>query len=446
MIMNLDSNSKMLISLLLDNGYQAYAVGGCVRDDIMGIAPKDVDITTSALPEEIETVLSKNDIKFVETGIKHGTVSAIVDHIPYEITTFRCDGDYLDNRHPENVEFVKNVKLDLARRDFTMNAIAYNDKEGIVDAFDGVEDINAKIIRAVGDADRRFQEDALRIMRAIRFSSVLGFEIEENTKKAIFNNKELLLNIAKERIFVELTKLLCGDNCENVLMEYRDVIAVIIPELKASFGCVQNSKWHLYDVYTHTVKSIAFCPKNANIRLTMLLHDIAKPYVKTTDEYGTDHFKGHQRLGAEMVYDILKGFKVSNDILNRVHRLVRVHDKHIYDNPQSIKHWLKDLGDELIFDFVDVKLADLSSHNLQYAGDEFELLKSIKPSIIKVINSNEPYMTSQLDINGFDLINIGYKGSAISKELEALLDFVIKNPSQNKKEVLLDIAKKDIHI
>lgn len=441
--MVLDNNSKMLINLLLDAGYKAYAVGGCVRDELMGVPPKDVDITTSATPDEVEQILTKNGIRYVETGLQHGTVSAIVEHKPYEITTFRCDGLYLDNRHPSSVVFIKDIKEDLARRDFTMNAIAYNERDGYYDAFGGIDDIKAKTIRAVGDANKRFCEDALRIMRALRFSSVLGFEIEQNTKDAIFANKELLKNIAVERIFVELTKLLKGKNCENVLMEYRDIIAVVIPELKASFDCDQNSKWHLYDVYTHTVKSVAFCEKRDCIPLVLLLHDVAKPYVKTTDKMGNDHFKGHQAKGAEIAEEILKRLKVSKEVLTCVTKIIGIHDLHINDSKKSIKKFLNLLGEELIFDFVDVRIADCSSHNLELVGEEMKMLQQIKPKIQAVIDSNEAYKLSQLAINGFDLKVLGYDGNDIAVELQRLLKIVIDEPSQNTKKNLLNIAKND---
>lgn len=438
-----DKNSENLINLLLENGFCAYLVGGCVRDALMGRASGDIDIASSAKPDELEHLLSQHNIKYIETGIKHGTVTAVLEKTPYEITTFRTEGIYKDNRHPENVAFVEDICLDLSRRDFTVNAIAYNEKDGLVDPFNGLEDINNKTLRAVGDPDKRFREDALRIMRGLRFASVLGFEIEEKTKSAIFRNKELLKNIAVERIFTELKKLLSGSNVENVLLEYRDVIAVVIPELKATFDFPQNTKWHLYDVYTHIVKSVAVSPEKDYIRFTLLLHDISKPECKTTDKAGQDHFKGHPVAGAEKAAEILKRLKVSRDFFNKVTKLVRIHDFHILYDKANIKHWLSELGAERTFDFIDVKIADLATHNLDYAGKELELLYSIKELTQQILDNKEPYKISDLKISGNALVSLGYKGSQISKELDELLGFVIENPASNEYSVLLNKAKTD---
>lgn len=438
-----DKNSENLINLLLENGFCAYLVGGCVRDALMGRASGDIDIASSAKPDELEHLLSQHNIKYIETGIKHGTVTAVLDKTPYEITTFRTEGIYKDNRHPENVAFVEDICLDLSRRDFTVNAIAYNEKDGLVDPFNGLEDINNKTLRAVGDPDKRFREDALRIMRGLRFASVLGFEIEEKTKSAIFRNKELLKNIAVERIFTELKKLLSGSNVENVLLEYRDVIAVVIPELKATFDFPQNTKWHLYDVYTHIVKSVAVSPEKDYIRFTLLLHDISKPECKTTDKAGQDHFKGHPVAGAEKAAEILNRLKVSRDFFNKVTKLVRIHDFHILYDKANIKHWLRELGAERTFDFIDVKIADLATHNLDYAGKELELLYSIKELTQQIVDNKEPYKISDLKISGNDLVSIGYNGAQISKEMDELLGFVIENPASNEYSVLLNKAKTD---
>lgn len=438
-----DKNSENLINLLLENGFCAYLVGGCVRDALMGRASGDIDIASSAKPDELEHLLSQHNIKYIETGIKHGTVTAVLDKTPYEITTFRTEGIYKDNRHPENVAFVEDICLDLSRRDFTVNAIAYNEKDGLVDPFNGLEDINNKTLRAVGDPDKRFREDALRIMRGLRFASVLGFEIEKKTKSAIFRNKELLKNIAVERIFTELKKLLSGSNVENVLLEYRDVIAVVIPELKATFDFPQNTKWHLYDVYTHIVKSVAVSPEKDYIRFTLLLHDISKPECKTTDKAGQDHFKGHPVAGAEKAAEILNRLNVSRDFFNKVTKLVRIHDFHILYDKANIKHWLSELGAERTFDFIDVKIADLATHNLDYAGKELELLYSIKELTQQILDNKEPYKISDLKISGNDLVSIGYNGAQISKEMDELLGFVIENPASNEYSVLLNKAKTD---
>lgn len=442
--MNLPNDAKMLISLFEQNGYSAYAVGGCVRDALMGVPEKDIDITVSSTPAQTEDVLENNNIRFVETGIKHGTVTAILNHKPYEITTFRTEGGYADNRHPDSVDFVDDVRLDLARRDFTMNAIAYNDREGYVDSFGGIADIENKVIRAVGNPDIRFEEDALRIMRCIRFASVLGFDIEENTARAVHDNKDLLKNIAVERVYTELVKLLLGDNAEEVLLKYRDVIGVVIPELVPTFTCEQVSKWHIYDVYTHIVKSVAVSPKKDYVRLALLFHDIAKPQTKTTDEYGKNHFKGHGMAGKKVTENILKRLKVSNDIFKKVIMLVEYHDDHITTKPSNIKKWLRVFGEDMIFDFINLKIADMQTHNLTYAQEEIDVLYHIKDLTADIISSGEPYRVSDLAITGNDLVTLGYQGHQIAEELDNLVHIVSGNPNCNTKPKLLNQAKFDL--
>ena len=383
--MFLKEDAKRIIDLLNNASFKAYAVGGCVRDSIMGRDISDYDITTSALPGQTEAVLSENSIKYIETGIKHGTITAIINHIPYEITTFRTDGKYSDNRHPESVDFVLEVKDDLSRRDFTVNAIAYNDKEGYIDLFGGIGDINNKVIRTVGNSGERFREDALRIMRALRFSSQLCFTIEENTKKAIFENKELLKNIAVERIRAELLKLLLGDNCDNVLKEYIEVIRVVIPEARAV--------------------SLSDLPKKDYIRFAYLLDD------------KSDYEKALKRL------------KVSNEFFNMVKLIIENKDVQINSDRPTLKRLLGVMGEELLFDLLKIK-------NLP---DEEKLLQDI-------INNKEPYKISDLAINGFDLMKLGFQGKEISDMLDTLLDEVINNPSLNNRETLLKMSKRMINL
>ena len=441
--MYLPDDAKRIIDLLNKASYKAYAVGGCVRDAIMGREVSDYDITTSALPSQTEAVLAENNIRYIETGLKHGTITAIINHIPYEITTFRTDGKYSDNRRPESVEFVSEVKDDLSRRDFTVNAIAYNDEEGYIDLFGGREDIENKIIRTVGNSNLRFQEDALRIMRALRFSSVLGFTIENATKKAIFDNKELLLNIASERIYTELAKLLLGDNCESILIEYKEVFAVVIPELAPCFDFEQNSKWHLYDVYTHIVKSVALTPKKDYMRLAMLFHDIGKPYCKTTDDKGQDHFKDHPAISTGLAEKILLRLHASNEIKQKALTLIKYHDLYITEKPSNIKRWLRTLGEDLTLDYIDFKIADLMSHNLDLSQGEIDTLKRIKTQTRDIILSAEPYKISDLEINGNDLKNIGFEGKEIAEELENLIVQVSGDQKLNTKDKLLKLAEKD---
>lgn len=441
--MNIPNNANLILKALCESGYEAYFVGGCVRDFLMNRSCNDFDITTSAKPLEIEEALSRKGIRYFETGLKHGTVTAVLDGEAFEITTYRTDGEYLDARHPENVVFVSDLSEDLSRRDFTVNALAYNEHDGIVDKFGGIDDIKNGIIRTVGNPDKRFNEDALRIMRALRFASTLGFIIESETADSIHKNAELLKNISAERIYCELMKLLAGDSCERILLEFRDVIGVIIPELIPCFSCEQNTKWHLYDVYTHIVKSVGFCENKDYLRLAVLLHDIGKPQCKTTDSKGVDHFFGHPQKSVEIASQVLKRLKTSREYTKKVLKLIEIHDKKISPTGESVKFWLRTLGEDLFFDFMEVKLADMKSHNLQFAGESLVLFEKIKRLASEIISNNEPYRICDLAIGGNELFELGYQKAQIKDELEKLIVDVSKNPKLNTKEILKDIAKKD---
>ena len=439
--MKISANAEKLINLLSENGYKAYAVGGCVRDYLLGKPEKDIDITTSAKPEMVEEILKQNHIKVVETGLKHGTVTAVLNGEPYEITTFRKDGEYKDNRRPESVDFVDDVKEDLSRRDFTINAMAYNHQEGIVDLFGGKADLDNKIIRAVGNADKRFKEDALRIMRALRFSATLCFRIEENTKKAIFDNMHLLENIAYERIFTELRKLLVGDNAMQVLDEYRAVIGVIIPELKPSFDCVQNNPWHIYNVYGHIIHAVDSAPKDDVIRLTMLLHDIGKPSVKTTDEKGIDHFKTHAFVGADIAKKVLKRFKVSNEIYDKVTTLIYYHQGVENVDDIRVKRWLSKIGEDYTRALFQVRVSDLLAHNPEKIGYEVEKLSELQQELEENVAAGEAFKISDLAVNGNDLLAIGYKGKVIGEKLNEILMLVVDNKLENDRDKIIAYLK-----
>ncbi len=441
--MQISSKAKIVINALADAGFSAYIVGGCVRDYFLGNQTSDTDITTSAKPCEVEKILADKNIKVVETGLKHGTVTAVIDKTPFEITTFRTDGEYKDSRHPQSVEFVEDVEQDLKRRDFTVNAMAYNDERGLVDLFGGREDIENRIIRTVGEPDARFKEDALRIMRALRFSSVLGFDIEEKTKKSIFDNMYLLENISAERIFSELSKLLCGKNVLNVLNEFRQVIGVIIPQLIPSFNCAQKTPWHTYTVYEHIIHSVDFAPRDPVIRLTMLLHDIGKPSVKLTDENGRDHFKTHADAGEKIAAEVLSKLKVSNNIYNKVTTLIKYHQSVENVNDVKIKHWFNKIGEEYTLSLFDVRIADLKAHNLGKKEVLFEIerLMSLEEEAKMIIKRREPYKISELAVNGHDLISLGFSGREIGDKLSAILTLVMDGRLKNTKKDILDFLK-----
>ncbi len=435
---------QRIIDLIENAGFEAYYVGGCVRDYYLNRSCDDIDIATSALPCELEKIFLDSGIKFFETGLKHGTITAVIDNENFEITTYRKDGEYVDSRHPENVNFVTSLSDDLSRRDFTVNAMAYSTKRGLVDLFHAKRDLDNKIIRAVGDADKRFKEDALRIMRAIRFSSVLCFDIEEYTKIALFRNKKLLEKISAERIFSELSKLLMGDNVFKVLMEYRVIIAVIIPEVEPVFYVSQNTKWHIYDVWEHTCRAVEKSPKDLALRLTMLLHDIGKAFSKTTDERGNDHFKGHQKISALYAEKVLKRLKVPNEIYDRVMFLVPIHDIHIGTDKINIKKWLSKIGERNLRDLIEVKRADKLAQNPDMTQQELVNLDITQSELDAVIEKGEPFSLKDLAVNGNDMLSLGLCGKQIGNALDLLLDKVINNELVNNRNVLIDYVRRMI--
>lgn len=438
MVFKLPEKVNSIINLLKRSGYEAYAVGGCVRDMVMGIEPHDFDITTSATPEETEKVFA--DFKLVETGIKHGTVTVISEHEPFEITTYRIDGDYLDNRHPDFVKFSRNLGDDLARRDFTVNTLCFNGQDGLVDLFGGQEDIANGIIRCVGNPEKRFSEDALRIMRAIRFSSTLGFSIEEETARCIHSQKNLLKNIAAERIREEFVKLITGKNAAEVIREYHDVIEVFIPEFAALFGCEQNTPYHIYDVAEHTLHALEAAENSRELKITMFFHDIGKPLAKTTDANGTDHFKGHARIGAQMCVDILKRMRFDNKTVERVSTLVGIHSEHCPKTEAEAKLMLCEVGEEYYRGFMKVRRADCLAKANPHSHDE--KLEKMRLFLDKIIGNNECYRLKDLKINGNAVKSIGVTdGKKINEILQKLLFEVIEDSEKNNKQYLLARAR-----
>ena len=425
---------NIILSRLEMSGYEAFCVGGAVRDSIMGIVPGDWDITTSALPEETRQVFS--DFKTIDTGLKHGTLTVIIDHKPYEITTYRIDGEYGDNRHPEAVSFTRNIEDDLARRDFTVNAIAYNPKKGIVDPYGGQSDIYNSITRTVGDPHRRFNEDGLRIMRALRFSSTLGFAIDDKTAEAIHENKELLKNISAERINVELTKLLCGKNVFNILMEYPDVLSVIIPEIAPAVGFQQYGKKHAYDVWEHICHTVDTIPDDRILRLTMLLHDLGKVPTHKLNDKGDSTFKNHATVGGEMAREILTRLKSDKKTINRVSFLVGCHDFEPPESKVELKKHLKAKTPDDIRTLLIIKKSDRGALSESYRDISEGTALTLK-WLKEIEGNNECCTISQLALNGNDLLEKGYRGEEIGNILEMLLDAVIEEKTDNTKTALL---------
>ncbi len=427
------------LSVLEACGYEGYTVGGCVRDSLLGRTPNDWDITTNATPEEMKVCFK--GLRVIETGIRHGTLTVIVDGMQLEITTYRNDGEYLDNRHPVQVTFSKNIEDDLSRRDFTVNAMAYHPQKGFVDMFGGREDLQNRIIRAVGDAKTRFEEDGLRILRAIRFASVLDFDIAEDTAKAVHACKNLLSGIAAERIREELCKLICGRGAVRILREYIDVISVFLPELARCVGFEQNTKYHCYDVFEHTLQALALC-KDADLitRLGVLLHDIGKPLCYTEDEQG-GHFKGHAPVGVEITKEVLSRLRFDNETIRRMELLVEWHDIPLSAEKKRVKRLLQKLSDADILRLLEIKRCDRLAHAPDFREMPPDL--ALIPSVMEEIRAEDACLSLRtLAIGGDDLMVLGVpKGKQIGELLHALLDDVIEERLPNEKEALLHAAK-----
>lgn len=427
-----------ILERLENCGYEAYTVGGCVRDAIMGRSAHDTDITTNAVPEQVMEAFS--GYKVIPTGLKHGTVTILKNGVPYEITTYRIDGEYKDSRRPESVEFTASLTEDLARRDFTMNAIAMDRHGNIADPFCGQADIENKIIRCVGDPEQRFTEDALRIIRAVRFASQLGFTIEEKTAEAVHSMRARLKNISAERIRSELDKLLCGKNCIDVLLEYSDIITTIIPEFEPSIGFDQHSPYHKYNVWEHTVRAIGSAPAdNVKLRTALLFHDIAKPACATFDENGRGHFKKHALVGAEMTQKIMKDMKYDGDTMSYAVMLIARHSKKIFDRI-AVKKMMADIGDNLFFELMEMKKCDNLAKN-DFVLDENELFDRLMDEGRSIIENNECRGLRHLAVNGKDMTELGLKGREVGDALNELLVLVLEEKLHNIKDDLLNYAK-----
>ncbi|MBR6916886.1 MAG: HD domain-containing protein [Clostridia bacterium] len=420
----------------LDNaGYPAYLVGGCVRDSIIGREVSDYDVTTSAPPDEVERVFS--DLRVIETGIKHGTVTVISDGVPVEITTFRRDGEYLDSRHPESVTFSDNVEDDLSRRDFTVNSVAMSRKGAIVDPFGGRDDMARRLIRCTGEPERRFKEDALRIIRALRFASVLGFDIEEDTAASIHRNRALLEKVSVERVFTEFKKLLCGKNVFKILTEYSDVICTIIPEMEKCVGFDQKNRYHIYDAYTHIAKTVEAIEPDKVLRLTMFLHDIGKPYCFTEEESGVRHYRGHPAVSADIAKEWLRRMRADNETVRLVSLLCSLHDRPLNATKKAVKRLFKILSLDEIIMLCKVKKADSSAHSAlgtAWGDTADEVIKIAQ----EIVDDKECLSRKDLAVKGDDLIALGYSGRQIGEALQTLLDLVIEEALPNERAALTE--------
>lgn len=447
------SGANEIIHSLQNNGYEAFLVGGCVRDSILGRPIHDYDITTSATPNEMMEVFKNKRI--IETGLQHGTITIVIDGEPYEVTTYRIDGNYSDSRRPDKVTFTKSLEEDLKRRDFTINAMAYNDEAGLVDPFDGMEDIKYHKIQCVGKPEDRFAEDALRILRAIRFASQLDFVLEPNTDYVLHKVYQNLENISVERINSEFCKIAASsDFCVQMVL-YRDVLSLFIPEIKDMFGFQQNNPYHIYDVWNHTVHAVQAyecdCEPDLNPRdlitsLAVLFHDIGKPHCYQDGEDGIRHFKGHGRVSADMTDTIMKRLRFDNDTREKVVQLVYYHDATFEVGEKYIKRWLNKIGEEQFRRLLNVRRADIKAQAYTEQESRLQKIDNIEYILEEVLQKDECFSLKDLAVNGKDLIEIGYKsGKEIGEVLNNLLDSVISGEYINEKEKLLEIAERRLH-
>lgn len=435
MTITLPAFVSQILTMLHAAGFEAYVVGGCVRDILLGKSPSDWDVCTSALPHETQSVFT--GFKTIPTGIKHGTVTIISNGHHVEVTTLRIDGEYSDNRRPDTVTFTPNLKDDLARRDFTINAMAYCPDIGIIDPFGGRMDLRAKTIRCVGVAEKRFREDALRIMRALRFAAVYGFAIEPQTAKALGDCKHLLDEIAAERIAVELNKLMVSEHCTKILRQYSHIIEQILPEITPAIGFTQSNPHHIYDVWEHTLCAIENSPANLCVRLALLFHDLGKPLCATPHEGGFTYFPNHPELSCRIAVQALRRLKYDNKTRHTVKLLVAMHDSHIVPEKTSVKKLLREIGPENMHILLDVKLADNQAKSPQHRRHYQETLY-IKKLFDEILAADECFSLKTLAVSGNDLMEAyNISGTEVGDALDYLLNLVIEEKCENEKKALM---------
>lgn len=435
MKINMPQAVKEIIATLQQNNFEAYAVGGCVRDSILGREPNDWDITTSASPEEVKALFRRT----IDTGIEHGTVTIMIDKVGYEVTTYRIDGKYEDGRHPTEVTFTRNLKEDLLRRDFTINAMAYNDTDGLVDIFGGLEDIERKVIRCVGDPRARFTEDALRLMRAVRFAAQLGYTIEKETREAMKEIAGNLKKISAERIQVELVKTLVSPNPFMMKDAYElGLTKYFMPEFDLAMETKQHNRHHMYTVGEHSLVATGHIRADKVLRLTMLMHDFGKPLCITTDEEGIDHYYGHPAKSEEMAKEILHRLKFDNDTIRKVCILIRHHDERIVSGVKYMRRAIARIGEEAFPELFEVQEADISAQSEYKKDTKLANLEANRKDYEEICAKKQCVSKAALAVTGKDLIACGMKpGKEIGAVLDAMLQDVIESPEHNEKEYLL---------
>lgn len=439
---NVPEKAKKVVNTIQAAGFEAYVVGGCVRDSILGRKPQDWDITTSAKPEQVKALFPRT----IDTGLQHGTVTVMQDREGFEVTTYRIDGEYEDSRHPKEVVFTPNLEEDLKRRDFTINAMAYNEEKGLVDIFSGMEDIRLGRIRCVGRAEERFGEDALRMLRAIRFSAQLGYEIDEETKQGIRRLAPTLKNISAERIQTELVKMLVSPHPDYLRTAYdMGVTKVFFPEFDRAMETEQHHPHHMYSVGEHILHSLAYVPADKVLRLTMLLHDIGKPDTLTIDEQGITHFYNHESLSAEMAKGILRRLKFDNDTINMVYKLVMYHDygNSVEPTLQIVRRAMNKIGEDAFPALFQVKYADIMAQSDYLRDEKLKRLENWKRLYTEICEKEQCVSLKTLAVTGSDLIAAGMKpGKELGEVLQKLLQLVLDDPSCNTKDKLLAEAQR----
>lgn len=438
MRLKIPAKVKLILDTLHSHGFEAYAVGGCVRDAVLARTPHDWDITTSARPEEVKACFRRT----IDTGIQHGTVTVMLDTEGFEVTTYRIDGSYSDGRHPDHVFFTASLSEDLRRRDFTINAMAYNEEEGLVDLYGGMRDLQRKIIRCVGDPDERFDEDALRILRAVRFAAQLGFSIDPATEEAVRRHAPYLKKVSAERIRTEVEKLIVSNHPEKFLDLYRlGITAVILPEFDLCMQTPQNTKYHIYNVGEHIVKAMCAVPADPVLRITMLLHDIGKPQVRWTDSHGTDHFKGHAYVSADMADGILRRWKYDNDTRKQVVNLIRWHDLRPAPTEADVRRCMYTVGPDHFEDYLAVQWADNMAKSDYKLKEHQERLNRVYAIYRRIMRNGQCLDLKGLKIDGTDLGKAGIHGRLVGFILESSLLIVLADQRLNKRDILLTYAR-----
>lgn len=438
MRLRLPEKVKAIIEKLEENGFEAYVVGGCVRDSILARQPQDWDITTSAHPEQVKAIFRQT----LDTGLQHGTVTVLMGDEPFEVTTYRIDGEYRDGRHPMQVMFTPELGDDLMRRDFTINAMAYNDSRGLVDICGGMKDLQKKVIRCIGNPDERFEEDALRILRAVRFAAQLNFKIDENTWYAIASHVENLNKISAERIQTEIVKLLVSPHPEMWGDLYQlGLTAVFMPEFDRCMETPQETPHHFYNVGEHTIRTMCGVPAEKVVRLAALMHDFGKPVVRFRDSLGRDHFNGHDKKGAEIARDIMRRMNFDNETTDKVTRLVYYHDYRPEPEPKAVRRAVYKVGKDIFPAYLQLQLADYNAQSLYKRQEKINRIYSVARIYEEIIAGDACLSLKDLRIDGYDLLSMGIKGKEIGEILNAALSAVLDEPSRNEREWLLAFAQ-----